>query len=67
VRLPVFKLVQYNHVAKDGRGISPDIFIPPISESVNKGMDRKMEIVKGIIKEAPGSKDQKVGQKKLKE
>ncbi len=50
VRLPVFKLVQYNHVLKDGRGVQPDIFIPPMAEAVKKGIDRKMEIVKAMIK-----------------
>ncbi len=51
VRLPFFKIVQFNHVAKNGRGVWPDIFIPPTVEGVRKGIDRKMEIVKGIIKE----------------
>ena len=51
VRLPFFKIVQFNHVAKNGRGVWPDIFIPPTVEGVRKGIDRKMEIVKRIIKE----------------
>lgn len=50
VRLPLFKLVQYNHVPKNGRGISPDIFIPPTVEGVRQNIDRKMEIVKGMIR-----------------
>jgi C-terminal processing protease CtpA/Prc len=49
VRLPLFKLVQYNHVPKDGRGISPDIYVPPTVEGVRQNIDRKMEIVKGMI------------------
>ncbi|MBC7890273.1 MAG: peptidase S41 [Ferruginibacter sp.] len=49
VRLPLFKLVQYKHVPKDGRGISPDIFIPPTLEGVRQNIDRKMVIVKGLI------------------
>ena len=49
VRLPVFKLVQYNHVPKDGRGVPPDIFIPPTVEGVRQNADRKMEIVKAMI------------------
>ncbi len=49
VRLPLFRLVQFNHVPKDGRGIPPDIFIPPTAEGVTKNIDRKMEIVKGLI------------------
>ncbi len=51
VRLPVFRLVQYNHVVKDGRGVPPDIYIPPIAEAVKQGLDRKMIIVKEMIKE----------------
>ena len=27
VRLPLFRLVQYKHVSKDGRGVPPDIYI----------------------------------------
>ena len=57
VRLPLFKLVQYNHVPKDGRGINPDIFIPPTVEGVRQNIDRKMEIVKGMIRHSkePGN------------
>lgn len=51
VRLPFFKIVQFNHVPKNGRGVFPDIFIPPTVEGVRKNIDRKMEIVKGLIKE----------------
>jgi hypothetical protein len=52
VSLPLFRLVQYNHVIKDGRGVEPDIFIPPTVEGVRKEIDRKMLIVKNIIKES---------------
>jgi hypothetical protein len=52
VRLPLFKLVQYNHVPKDGRGISPDIFVPPTVDGVRKNIDRKLEIVKEIIRQS---------------
>jgi len=52
VRLPLFKLVQYNHVPRNGRGVIPDIFIPPTAEGVRQNVDRKMEIVKGLIREA---------------
>ena len=50
VRLPLFKLVQYNHVPKDGRGIMPDIYIPPTLEGVRKNIDRKMQAVKELIR-----------------
>jgi C-terminal processing protease CtpA/Prc len=51
VRLPLFKIVQYNHVPKDGRGLVPDIYIPPSVEGVVLGLDRKMMLVKELIKE----------------
>lgn len=51
VRLPLFRIVQYNHVPKDGRGVMPDIYIPPIAVAVKEGLDRKMLFVKGMIKE----------------
>ena len=50
VRLPFFKIVQFNHVPKNGRGVTPDIFISPTVESVRKGIDRKMEFVNELIK-----------------
>lgn len=49
VRLPLFKLVQYNHVPKNGRGVIPDTYIPPTVDGVRRGIDRKMEIVKAMI------------------
>ena len=54
VRLPFFKLVQYEHVAKTGTGVIPDIYIGPTVESSRNGVDRKMEFVKGLIKERSG-------------
>ncbi|MCW3089242.1 MAG: peptidase [Ferruginibacter sp.] len=52
VRLPLFRLVQYNHVPKDGRGVPPDVFIPPTLEGVRQNIDRKMEIVKAMIRQS---------------
>jgi hypothetical protein len=50
VRLPLFRIVQYNHIPKDGRGVMPDLYVPPIAEAVKNGIDRKMAIVKAMIK-----------------
>ena len=50
VRLPFFRIVQYNHVQKDGRGVMPDIYIGPTVEAVKKNEDRKMMMVKEIIR-----------------
>jgi hypothetical protein len=44
IRLPLFRLVQYNHDVKDGRGVMPDIYIPPTADAVRKSIDRKMQI-----------------------
>jgi C-terminal processing protease CtpA/Prc len=52
VRLPFFRLVQYNHVPKNGSGVPPDIYISPTVEGVRKGLDRKMLIVKQMIKDS---------------
>ena len=50
VRLPYFRIVQYNHIAQKGTGVIPDIFLAPTVEGVKKGLDRKMELVKDLIK-----------------
>jgi hypothetical protein len=51
MRLPFFRLVQYNHVPRDGSGVPPDIYIPPTVDGVIKGLDRKMIIVKDMIRQ----------------
>lgn len=43
-RLPLFRVVQYRHVPKDGRGITPDIYVGSTVETIRKGTDRKMEV-----------------------
>ncbi|UEG50830.1 S41 family peptidase [Ferruginibacter lapsinanis] len=50
VRLPLFKLVQFNHVSQKGTGIPPDIYIPTSREAIIKGVDKKMEVVKELIR-----------------
>ena len=50
VRLPLFRLVQYNHVPKDGRGIKPDIYIGTNYDALLKGIDYKMKVVMDLIK-----------------
>lgn len=51
VRLPMFKLVQYHHVAFKGTGVIPDVIVPPTVESVRKNIDRKMEVAKQLIEQ----------------
>lgn len=50
VRLPIFRLVQNNHGEKDGRGVTPDIYIGTSYEALLKGYDKKMQVVMEIIK-----------------
>jgi hypothetical protein len=50
VRLPLFRLVQYNHHPKDGHGISPDIYLPTNYDALIKGIDYKMKFVLDMIK-----------------
>lgn len=56
VRLPMFRLVQYQHVAKTGTGVIPDIYIGPTAETTRKEIDRKMEFVKDLIKNRAAAK-----------
>ena len=49
VRLPFFRLVQYNHIPVKGTGILPDIVVNPTVEDVRNNIDRKMEVVKEMI------------------
>ena len=50
VRLPLFKIVQFQHIPKNGLGVMPDIYIPPNSESVLRNEDLKMKTVKELIR-----------------
>ncbi|HMJ47894.1 MAG TPA: S41 family peptidase [Ferruginibacter sp.] len=50
VRLPLFRLVQYNHIPKTGTGIIPDIYIGTSYDALIKGYDKKMQVVKDLIR-----------------
>jgi hypothetical protein len=50
VRLPVFRIVQYHHIDLKGTGVTPDVFIPPTVDGVRRSLDRKMLLVKEMIK-----------------
>ncbi|MBL0180893.1 MAG: hypothetical protein IPP96_00880 [Chitinophagaceae bacterium] len=52
VRLPLFRLVQYNHVAKNGRGVVPDLYIGTDYNALMKSIDKKMVVVMQMIKES---------------
>jgi hypothetical protein len=49
VRLPLFRLVQYNHVAQKGTGVMPDILVPTSYDALIKGYDKKLRFVKELI------------------
>jgi Peptidase family S41 len=51
VRLPLFRLVQFQHPEKDGRGVPPDIYIGTNYRALVDGVDKKMELVMEMIKE----------------
>lgn len=51
VRLPLFRLVQYQHIAKTGTGIIPDIHIGPDYDALIKGIDKKMQVVRELIQQ----------------
>lgn len=51
VRLPLFRLVQYNHVPKNGLGVMPDIYVGTSYEALMKGQDKKMMVVMEMIKD----------------
>ena len=50
VRLPLFRLVQYDHVPKNGLGVPPDIYIGTSYDALIKSYDKKMQVVMEMIK-----------------
>ncbi len=51
VVLPIYKMVFDSTRVKDGHGIMPDVYIPPSSEAIKRGVDLKMERIRAIIKQ----------------
>lgn len=51
VRLPFFRLVQYQHLPVKGMGVLPDIYAGPDWRDVLFGIDTKIEKVKSIIRQ----------------
>ncbi|MFC4262938.1 S41 family peptidase [Ferruginibacter yonginensis] len=49
VRLPLYRLVQYNHPNVKGTGIMPDVYVPTSYEALLKGYDKKMAVVRSMI------------------
>ena len=56
VRLPLYRLVQFNHVPKNGTGVVPDWYIGTSYDALIKGYDHKMkEVREHILKEDSSS------------
>ena len=49
VRLPLFRLVQYNHTEKNGSGVVPDILVETSYDALMKGYDKKMKVARELI------------------
>jgi len=49
VRLPLYRLVQYNHVSKTGTGVVPDMYVGTNYEALVKGYDYKMRVIRDLI------------------
>jgi hypothetical protein len=50
LRMPLFKVVQYNHKTTNfGLGIPPDIFVPTSYDALIKGYDKKMRVAQSLI------------------
>jgi hypothetical protein len=49
VVLPVYRVVNKTGNIKNGRGIMPDIYVPPSSDAIRQGIDPKMQKVKELI------------------
>jgi len=43
LRMPLFRLVQYHHPQKDGKGVGPDVYVRPSREALIKGVDLTMQ------------------------
>ena len=43
VRMPMFRVIQYNHTPKNGRGVEPDVLVAPSAQAVLNGVDIKMK------------------------
>ena len=50
LRLPLYRLVQFNHVPKNGTGVLPDVYVGPNYRALVEKRDRKMEVVKELIR-----------------
>jgi C-terminal processing protease CtpA/Prc len=47
--LPLYRLVIDSNRHQDGRGVLPDILVPPNSNAIKQGKDLKIDTVKALI------------------
>lgn len=50
-RLPLFRLVINKNIARDGRGVQPEIEVKPTVDAIRRGIDYKVEKVKELIRQ----------------
>lgn len=50
IRMPLFRMVQYQSGIKDGRGVLPDIHVPLSADAILKGVDVKMKKALQLIR-----------------
>jgi C-terminal processing protease CtpA/Prc len=56
VRLPLFKMVQYQHVATKGTGVLPEFFVPTDYNAILNNYDKKMQVAYQLIQANKKSK-----------
>ena len=49
VRLPLFRLVQANHIAGKGPGVVPDVLVETSYDALMKGYDKKMRVAVELV------------------
>jgi hypothetical protein len=49
VRLPLFRLVQFEHIDEKGTGVFPDLYIGTSYEALLKSRDQKMDVIMDLI------------------
>ncbi len=54
VRLPLYRMVLDSTAKHNGRGILPDVYVPPSSNFIRQGKDPKMAKVMGMIQAGKG-------------
>ncbi len=49
VRLPLYRIVQFNHISTKGTGVMPDVHVPVTYENFIKNIDGKLQTLKDLI------------------